>query len=565
MPPYLLSGRTYTFLFVLLGLAYLPGLFVPLMDNDSAHHANIALHMYLTGDYVNLVDHKGDYLDKPHLLFWLCALSYKVFGVTSFAYKIPSFIFTVLGTYSTYRLGWLLYNRETGKLAALILTSAFAYMLANNDVRMDAILTAGIAFATWQLVAFIQTPKWMYVIGSAAGLAIAFSTKGIIGVLVPLAGAFFYLLYRRDWKFFFNLKWLALAGCFCLFIFPVVYCYYLQFNLHPEKIVRGRDHIDGVRFILWEQSFERFGGENFGSTGQKDPWFFLHTFIWAYCPWCILAYLVLFTRIKSFFTRRHEWLTPGMFITVMVGISCSGFKLPHYLNIGFPAISVMVASFLVSNLQSRWAQPVFHLQLVITVIVFAGLLFLNTWAFPIRNAWMLFFILSLALLLYLFINSGFTAPQKTVLIPTASMIICFFTLNSHFYLQLLRYQGGNELAFHTKNKIDPQSVYLWKGLYTPSWNFYTGTGRKVFEDRLYGAGRQTWLLFDRSEQDAIKRAGYQLGQIYITPNYGITKMKLSFVNPATRKQVCSEMVLGEVTGKAPEQGPLAMTGTAHKN
>ena len=86
----------YLLLFSLLAMVYIMGLFVPLMDNDSAHHANIALHMYLTGDYVSLVDHAGDYLDKPHLHFWLAAFSYKIFGVTSFAYKLPSFLFTIL-------------------------------------------------------------------------------------------------------------------------------------------------------------------------------------------------------------------------------------------------------------------------------------------------------------------------------------------------------------------------------------------------------------------------------------------------------------------------------------
>src|SRR5205085_7177721 len=105
------------------------------MDNDSAHHANIAMHMYLNRDYVNLIDAGKDYLDKPHLLFWLCACSYKIFGVTSFAYRLPSFLFTILGVYSTYRLGSSLYNKEKGRLSALVLASSFAFILANNDVR----------------------------------------------------------------------------------------------------------------------------------------------------------------------------------------------------------------------------------------------------------------------------------------------------------------------------------------------------------------------------------------------------------------------------------------------
>ena len=83
-----ISRAVYAFLFVLLGIVYVIGLFVPLMDNDSAHHATIALHMYLTGDYIDLIDHGKDYLDKPHLHFWLSAASYHIFGVTSFAGKM---------------------------------------------------------------------------------------------------------------------------------------------------------------------------------------------------------------------------------------------------------------------------------------------------------------------------------------------------------------------------------------------------------------------------------------------------------------------------------------------
>src|SRR5215218_8959017 len=170
MPPRFLTPQQYLLSFLLLFVVYTIGLFVPLMDNDAAHHATIALHMYLTGDYVNLIDHGQDYLDKPHLHFWLAALSYHLFGVTAFAYKFPSFLFTIVGTYATYRLGTLLYNSEVGKLAALIVASAFAYILSNTDVRMDAILTACVAIATWQLVAWVQEKKFFNVVGAAAAL-----------------------------------------------------------------------------------------------------------------------------------------------------------------------------------------------------------------------------------------------------------------------------------------------------------------------------------------------------------------------------------------------------------
>jgi len=279
-----LSQRIYIFLFPLLGLVYITGLFVPLMDNDSAHHANIAMHMYLNRDYVNLIDAGQDYLDKPHLLFWLCALSYKIFGITSFAYRLPSFLFTILGVYSVYQLGRSLYNKEVGRLAALIISSAFAFVLANNDVRMDAILTSCVAFATWQGVQFIQRKKISNALGLAAGLALGFDTKGHIAVFTPIVGLLFYVIYLRNWKIFLNWKWLIVLTAFAAFIFPVVYCFYLQYNLHPGTIVRGKDSINGVKFILFGQTVERFKGDSFGSDAKNDYFFFFHSFLWAFVP-----------------------------------------------------------------------------------------------------------------------------------------------------------------------------------------------------------------------------------------------------------------------------------------
>ena len=73
-------------------VTYAGVLFFPLLDKDAAHHANIALHMQQTGDYYSLVDREKDYLDKPHLLFWVTAAFFKLFGVTTIAHRLPALI-----------------------------------------------------------------------------------------------------------------------------------------------------------------------------------------------------------------------------------------------------------------------------------------------------------------------------------------------------------------------------------------------------------------------------------------------------------------------------------------
>src|SRR4030095_2287491 len=283
-----------------------------------------------------------------------------------------------------------LYNEEIGKLAALIISSAFAFILANTDVRMDAILTSCVAFATWQGVKFVHHKKIANAVGLAAGLALGFDTKGHIAVFTPVVGLLFYIIYLRNWKIFFNWKWLLVLILSAAFIFPVVYCFYLQYNLHPEKIVRGKDHINGVKFILLGQTVERFKGDSFGSDAKNDHFFFFHSFLWAFVPWSILAYLAIIVRLKYFLKRKDEWLTPVTFITIAIVLSFSGFKLPHYINIIFPATAVMTASWIVITAQKPGV--IFIIQIVVCFLMLLVVAVLNVWAFPVKN---LFLIISI--------------------------------------------------------------------------------------------------------------------------------------------------------------------------
>ena len=72
----MIEKKTYYWLFALVALAYIAGLFLPLMENDSAQFGGMALRMYQHDDYLNIYKQNFDYLDKPHLHFWLAAFSF---------------------------------------------------------------------------------------------------------------------------------------------------------------------------------------------------------------------------------------------------------------------------------------------------------------------------------------------------------------------------------------------------------------------------------------------------------------------------------------------------------
>ncbi len=534
------------FLFSLLGLVAFAGLFVPLMDNDAAHHANIALNMYLTGDYVNLVDKGTDYLDKPHLHFWLAAFSYKIFGVTGFAYKLPSFLFSILGVYSVFRLGCSLYNAATGRLASLIMASVVSFMLSLNDVRMDAMLTACIAFAAWQLTDLLLSEKWVNVLGAAAGLALGFSTKGAIGALLP--GLFILLLaiQRRQWLSLIRLQWWGLYLLFIVFISPVLYCYYLQFNLHPEKMIRGKDHINGIGFILLHQNTERFSG-GMGDTLSKDYLFFIHTFLWVFAPWSFVSLVALYKNIRRFKRPGIESAAVISFIAFGLLVSFSGFKLPHYLNSCFPFAALFTADYILRNSGSTvFDKQLFRLQLVLSLLILLAMAVLNFWSFQVNSYLVLSGVIGLLAVFIHFIRSGIMSQlSKTIGLSVAAMALTFFLLNTNFYPQLLRYQAGKELADAIKGKIDPNAVYFWPESNSASFDFYTKTIRKE-----YSKGKEKedkiWIAYYPKDTLAIMADLLRLENTIRVKDYEITKLDLSFLNPGKREQVCSSLLLSEV-------------------
>lgn len=527
----------------LLAAIYLRGLFIPLMDNDAAHHANIALHMFCTGDYVSLIDQGHDYLDKPHLHFWLAALSYHIFGVNSFAYKFPSLLFSILGIYATYRLGKLLYSKETGRLAACILATSFSFILANHDVRMDAILTSSIIFSIWQLIAFTRTLRWKNLVLASVGLACGFSTKGMIGIAMPGIAVAVHILYERNWTTLLQWRWMLLPVLVLILISPVLYCYYMQFDLHPEKFIRGHSAISGVRFILWSQNIERLEGERFGAVAQGDPFFFLHTFLWAFIPWSLLTIAAYWKRLKKFirkkfrYSSQREFITFGTVTIIFAIISASNFKLPHYLNILLPLFSILLAGCLTSPLRRKLQRDLFITQIIQAGILLVGVTVMAVWIFPLQN-FLLITLLFLPGILYFYFQQEATVQQRVVMLSICTALFCNIFLSFHFYPQLLTYQAGQTLADEIRHlPIDRNRLYYLQGYErSNSLEFYSASLiATIPTEKLATLNHSIWICTGETGKAELDRCHIPYTITKQVYNYRVSKPKGSFLDPESRR------------------------------
>ncbi|MDR2688622.1 MAG: glycosyltransferase family 39 protein [Azoarcus sp.] len=543
--------------YLLLLAAYIGGLFVPLMNNDSAHHANIALHIHQSGEWTRLITQGQNYLDKPHLLFWLAAASFKLFGVNAFAYKLPSLLFSILAVHATIRLGALLHSAPAGRLAGVILASSFSFMLANNDVRMDALLTGSIMLATWQLAAFVTVEyggindnsnnggAWKHLVLGGFGLALGFAAKGMIGVAMPLIAIFLHLLYRRDWARLFDSRWLTLALITVLFMSPVLYAYYDQFGSR------------GVAFILWGQNVERLAGVRFGNAGEGDSLFFVHTYLWAFLPWSLLGAWALAAEGLTLLKNRlrpfagGEALTLGTIVVMFVIISASRFKLPHYLNTLLPFFAIQLAA----RLAPRLGQPSAHhvlwwVQAVVIGLLAAGAVALNAWAFPLgMDGWAG----AVAALATLAVGVALIRWQhggaRLVLASVTATAVFFVLANFNAHPQLLAYQGGTVLGKQLGARgIDTEDLYyLENGARASSFDFAAGRLIPSLSlDELGRMARPVVLYVSAQDREKIAAAGLSIEELTQSPDYRVTRLDRRFLDPRRRAERLKTVYLIEV-------------------
>src|SRR5262249_42959987 len=96
------------------------GMGVPILGPGGAVYASIAKTMVQRHNYLELMVQGQDWLDKPHVPFWLTALSFRLFGVQTWAYKLPALLCLLLGAWSTYWFATQFYTRQVAQWSVLI-------------------------------------------------------------------------------------------------------------------------------------------------------------------------------------------------------------------------------------------------------------------------------------------------------------------------------------------------------------------------------------------------------------------------------------------------------------
>ena len=223
------------FLLVLLGFWFLLyGSFTlinpPLLDDADSVHAEVAREMLTRHDYVTLYADGIRYLEKAPLLYWSMAASFRIFGVSELAARLPLALYVLGLVLAVFVLGRRLFSdpatpEERGSTAgfygALILLTSFGIFIFTHIAIPDGMVCLWVTVAVACFWRSLQesveegSPGWGSALGFAAACALSVLTKGLIGVVFPVAIVIVYLLVTRNLRHL--LRW-HIAGGTALFL-----------------------------------------------------------------------------------------------------------------------------------------------------------------------------------------------------------------------------------------------------------------------------------------------------------------------------------------------------------
>jgi 4-amino-4-deoxy-L-arabinose transferase-like glycosyltransferase len=522
-------------------LVYFVGMLVTTMEIDGAVYAEISREMYRNGNFLEIYLKGQDWLDKPHFQFWVTALSFKLFGVGNFSYKLPAVLFMLLGACYTYLFGSKFYSRKHGYIAALLLMTAQHIITSNSDVRAEPYLTGLTIFALYYFAAYLKDKKYSQLIIGSLGLACLLMAKGLFTIIPVAAGLGLAMMYQGKWKEILHWQWLAVVILTLIFISPSLYGYYVQFDLHPEKELFGQTNISGIKFFLWDSQWGRF--TNTGPIkGAGDPTFFLHTMLWAYLPWAFLSFFALFMKGKSLLRKNvtSESYTFFGFSFLFIVFSASSFQLPHYLNALFPLLSVVTADALLTFAKNRKFQKVFYyIHLWSSGIILALVLIIH-FVFSDQNPKAdiyVVFLVGMGLIVLLLTLEG-QLFRKLIFIPAISVLLVNYYINRSFYPQLLNYQSESEVAYYMKTHDLEAEALVTLGLREEMISFLQDRIVPAYgiESSIARDFEGKYVFTNRAGIDHLRKLRLDYKRVEEFPDFRITVLNGTFLNKKTREK-----------------------------
>jgi 4-amino-4-deoxy-L-arabinose transferase-like glycosyltransferase len=400
--PFVSRFHTYLVVIIIAAVVMLTNLGGPrLWDRDEPRNAGCAAEMMAHGDWVVPVFNAEMRTHKPVLLYWLMIAAYSAFGVNEFAARFPSALLTIGTALCTCEMGRRLFSQRAGMWAGIVIATSLMLVVAGRAATPDATLifcsTLAMTLFVGAIPAVSGNPNegcqvnlsWSRAMGIFGAMGLAALAKGPVGILLPTATiALFQVISARrnvaaapdGWRERFldfaskfvpkqvwKAAWQLRPITALLVTLAVAAPWYIWVGIRTDgEFLRG--------FFL-EHNLGRALNTMEGHRG--NVLFYPLTLLIGMFPWSVFAVPLIIDVTQR--VRRSEGVQPGYvlalcWLVVYLGVfSVAKTKLPSYITPCYPAVAMMLGSFIDRWLAGQVHVPRIWLQAACLVLALVGL------------------------------------------------------------------------------------------------------------------------------------------------------------------------------------------------
>ena len=350
-----------------------------LWDNSETAYGEVAREILLTHDWVVMHLNGLPWFVQPPLYFWIAAIFAKVFGVSSFALRLPAALSTiVMGGLTAYAVARQAGTRA-GLYAGVVLSTCLMQAVVGRLAIMDALLDLTVAFTIFWWFRAVQTGRDRYFIYGWIATALGFLAKGPVAPVIALLVIVPYYFWERrvshahvpSWR-----SWIGGIALFLLIVAPWFAALISATGMHA------------VFRLIGHYTIGRYTGTIENQSGPM--WYYLPVIILGFFPWIAFfpsAIAHAIDRLKATAgddtERNVQQMVRLSFMWIVVPLIFFSFaktKLPNYIALELPAFAVLVALYFDSIVErvrrrsaliSTAAVPVFILLLGIAIVWFS--------------------------------------------------------------------------------------------------------------------------------------------------------------------------------------------------
>lgn len=302
--------------------------------------------------------------EKPILFYLTEILSFKLFGLSEFAARIPSVVAAVLLLVLLYYVGK---NFNIALTAPLILLSSVEFFIMARMSIIDMLLNlcfAAVILFFYQACLSPQHKHYLYYAGIAAGLGAL--TKGPIAVLLPGLIIVIFLILQKNLVNFIREYGREILISLTLML-VIALPWYIMVHLETGG--------EFSQVFFGEENLARFTGSL--AVHKASPfWFYIPVILVGFLPWSIFLPRIIWDIIRPVF-RRQPIVIENPLITlslvwalvVFIFFSIAGVKLINYILPIYLPLAIITALWLTSHPQlSKLVTKIVSVSLALFVL-----------------------------------------------------------------------------------------------------------------------------------------------------------------------------------------------------